>query len=359
VSTRCSPRILLDQSIHCRSLPSPALLRNVKAAARLVLTILDGRLTELDVRFTPLAIKQQEDATSNIEGRMTQADVSLVRLYWNRSSNSGSPSLVFSPKALCSSVGVMLSVSLLILSPASVLPAHSQTPAYSSSSAPGEPDLPDAPSPSPTPQQSSQSNIPFLTPSNNRPLYSMDLGSKFEYFVEPAFGPRSFLTNGVRTGIRMANPPSHYPHEWHAGADAYGRLYGDSYARTGAESIGRFSASYLLHEDPRYQRSESTFVPARLGHALIFSFVDRTDGGHSTVAISNFTGAAAAGFIGNAYLPAGFDNLTHAGQRSVVAFGGLVGQNVLQEFSPELGQFLKKIHLPHIPLPPVWWTGDK
>jgi len=290
---------------------------------------------------------------------MTQADVRFIRLHWNRSSSSESTSLPFPPKALFPTICVMLSVLLLILSPASALRAHSQTPAYASSSAPGEPDLPDAPSPSPTPQQGSQSNIPFLTPSVNRPLYSMDLGGKFKYFVEPAFGPRSFLTNGLTTGIRMANPPSHYPHEWRSGGEAFGRSYGDSFARTGAESIGRFSTSVLLHEDPRYQRSESTFVPARLGHALIFSFVDRTDGGHPTVAVSNFTGAAAAGFIGNAYLPAGFDNLTHAGQRSAVAFGGLAGQNVMQEFSPELSRFLKNIHLPHIPLPPIWWTGDR
>jgi hypothetical protein len=186
----------------------------------------------------------------------------------------------------------------------------------------------------------------------------MDVGEKFKYLVEPAFGPRSFFTNAFSTGIRMANPPSHYPHEWRVGAEAFGRNYGDSFARTGAESIGRFSAAVLLHEDPRYRRSESTSVPARLGHAFVFTFVDRTDGDHRTVAISNFTGAAAAGFIGNAYLPAGFDNLTHAGQRSAIAFGGIAAQNVLQEFSPELGQFLKKIHLPHIPTPPVWWTGD-
>jgi hypothetical protein len=185
----------------------------------------------------------------------------------------------------------------------------------------------------------------------------MDFVEKFKYLVEPAFGPRSFFTNAFSTGIRMANPPSRYPHEWRAGAEAYGRLYGDSFARTGAEGIGRFSTAVLLHEDPRYRRSDSSFLPARLGHALVFIFIDRTDGGHSTVAIANFTGAAAAGFIGNAYLPAGFDNLTHAGQRSATAFGGMAAQNVLQEFSPELGDFLKKIHLPHIPTPPVWWTG--
>jgi hypothetical protein len=160
-------------------------------------------------------------------------------------------------------------------------------------------------------------------------------------------------------GYAWQIPPSRYPHEWRAGAEAYGRLYGDSFARAGAEGIGRFSAAVLLHEDPRYRRSDSTFFPTRLGRALVFTFVDRTEGGHSTVAISNFTGAAAAGFIGNAYLPAGFDNLTHAGQRSATAFGGMAAQNVMQEFSPELGQFLKKIHLPHIPTPPEWWTGDK
>jgi hypothetical protein len=219
-------------------------------------------------------------------------------------------------------------------------------------------ELPDAPSASPTPQQSSQPNLPFLLPQFGRPGQPMDLGDKFKYIVEPAFGPRRLFTNVFSTGIRMANPPSNYPHEWHAGAQAFGRIYGDSFARSGAESIGRFSASVLLHEDPRYRRSESTFFPARLGHAFVFTFVDRTDGDHRTVAISNFTGAAAGGFIGNAYLPAGFDNLTHAGQRSAIAFGGIAAQNILQEFSPELGQFLKKIHLPHIPTPPVWWTGD-
>jgi hypothetical protein len=187
----------------------------------------------------------------------------------------------------------------------------------------------------------------------------MNGGNKFQYLVEPAFGPRSFFTNAFSAGIRMANPPSHYRHEWRAGSEAFGHNYGDSFARTGAESIGRFSASVLLHEDPRYRRSESTSVPGRLAHALAFTVVDRTDRGHPTLAISNFTGAAANGFIGNAYLPPGFDNVTHAGQRSAIAFGRLAGGNIAEEFAPELGLLLKKLHVPHIRLPPVWWTGDK
>jgi len=187
----------------------------------------------------------------------------------------------------------------------------------------------------------------------------MNVGDKFKYFVEPAFGPRALLSTAFRSGIRMANPPSNYPREWHSGAEAYGRFYGDSFAGSGAGSIGRFSTAVLLHEDPRYRRSESTSVAGRFAHALAFTLVDRTDGGHSTLALSNFTGAAASGFIGNAYLPAGFDNLTHAGQRSALAFGGIAGQNVIQEFAPDLQRLFMKIHLPHIPTPPLWWTGDK
>ena len=304
---------------------------------------------------------------------MAQAAVSLTKFYWNRFRGAGSTLLLFSQTMLFPLFSAMLPVSLFLLSSGSVLQANGQTTsAYASSSAAVEAELPDAPSAvsadpadpaaqqssQPSSQLNSQPNIPFLPRRFNRPLQPMDIGDKFKYFVEPAFGPRSFVTNAFGAGIRMANPPSDYPHEWRAGGEAFGRLYGDSFARTGAESIGRFSASALLHEDPRYRRSGNTFFPARLGHAFLFTFVDRTDGGRTTVAISNFTGAAAGGFIGNAYLPPGFDNLTHASQRATFAFGGIAAQNVMQEFSPELGQLLKKIHLLHIPLPPVWWTGN-
>lgn len=287
---------------------------------------------------------------------MKHAGISLTELFWNRSSSTESTSLLLLQKTFIPSASKLL-VAVVILSMGSVLQTQAQTASASiSTDAPGGAGLPDAPSASPMPQQSPQPSIPFQTPPFSR---NMTIGDKFKYLVEPEFGPRSIFTNAFEAGIFMANPPSHYPPEWHGGAEAFGRLYGDSFARNGAEGIGRFTASVLLHEDPRYRRSESNSFPVRLGHAIVFSFVDRTDGGHTTIAISNFTGAAAGGFIGNAYLPAGFDNLTHAGQRSAIAFGGIAAQNVAQEFAPELGRFMKKIHLTHIPMPPVWWTGDK
>jgi hypothetical protein len=245
----------------------------------------------------------------------------------------------------------------IAISASPLLRAQVQTIAESASSSdPQSQSLPDAPTPS---LQNSQPPTPFWMRHYGQIDEPMDFGDKFKFFIEPAFGPRAVFSTAVRSGLRMANPPKGYPPEWHSGMGAYGRLYGDSFARNSAESIGRFSASTLLHEDPRYRRSASTFVPMRIAHALSYTFVDRTDGGSLTPAISNFTGAAANGFIGSLYLPTGFDNLTHAGQRSLDSFGGLAGQNVLQEFAPDIGHALRKIHIPHIPLPPVWWTGDK
>ncbi len=287
---------------------------------------------------------------------MAQAGISLTKIKWNRSCREGLSLPLSLQKPSILLVATLL-VALVILSQGPVLHAQDQTAsAYVSSLASGEQNLPEAPSASPNFQQGPRSNTPVQSPRFSR---TINVGDKFRYLVEPEFGPRSFFTNAFDAGMFMASLPSHYPPEWHGGAEAFGRIYGDSFARNGTEGIGRFSASVLLHEDPRYQRSESTSFPARLGHSLLYSFVDKTDGGHTTVAISNFTGAAAGGFIGNSYLPAGFDNLTHAGQRSTIVFGTIAAQNIAQEFAPELGRFLKMIHLPHIPLPPVWWTADK
>jgi hypothetical protein len=53
-------------------------------------------------------------------------------------------------------------------------------------------------------------------------------------------------------------------------------------------------------------------------------------------AISNFVGAAAAGFVGNTYLPSGFNDVTHAGQRATIQFGVFAAGNLFREFAPQM-----------------------
>jgi hypothetical protein len=168
-----------------------------------------------------------------------------------------------------------------------------------------------------------------------------DARDKFGYYLTETYLNASLLTApAFRAGIRMANPPgrgaTQYPLEWRQGAEAFGRNYGDAFAQRLSFHTARFASGVVIHEDPRYIPSGSHNVFARSVHALTFTLVDRSDSGHAMPAISNFVGAAAAGFVGNAYLPTGFNNVTHAGQRATLQFGFTAAGNLFREFAPQM-----------------------
>ena len=170
---------------------------------------------------------------------------------------------------------------------------------------------------------------------------SLSLGGKFRYYLGETYLNPSFVTApAVRASIRMANPPGHfpaaYPADWRQGAEAFGRNYGDAMAQRISFQTGRFAAGALLHEDPRYAPSSSHNVLARSLHAFTYTFVDRSDSNHRMPAFSNFMGATAGGFVGNTYLPPGFANVTHAGQRATLQFGFFAAGNLYREFAPQM-----------------------
>jgi len=170
-------------------------------------------------------------------------------------------------------------------------------------------------------------------------------------------GPRTLFAPFVAAGIVMANPPPRYPRAWREGVDAYSRNYGNALAPRVSKDTARFLTAALLHEDFRYRPSTSSNPVVRSLHALAFSFVDRSDSGHNRIAVANFVGAGASGFVGNLYLPAGFNNLGHAETRTAFAFGGYAAQNLLREFIPDLLNVTHRLHAPFPRIPvPEWWT---
>jgi len=204
-------------------------------------------------------------------------------------------------------------------------------------------DLPDKPEPqdqSDPPSPSSQTQdensailyLPVATPER------LSFSDKFTIYAHQTFGPPALILPAFAAGFGMANPKSHYPREWRDGAGAFGRLYGDSIATVTSQRTARFLTGVALHEDPRYVRSSSTNPLARTIHALAFTFVDKTDSGRNMIAFSNFAGAATGGFVGRAYLPPGYDDLTHAEQRMTIQFTGIAIQNIAAEFQPQWGR---------------------
>ncbi len=160
------------------------------------------------------------------------------------------------------------------------------------------------------------------------------------YLTETYFNPSILTAPAFRAGLRMANPPgkgaTQYPSEWRQGAEAFGRNYGDAVAERVSFQTARFATGVITREDPRYVPSSKRSVFARSIHAISFTFVDRSNSGHPMPAISNFVGAAAGGFVGNTYLPAGFNDVTHAGQRASLRFGFAAAGNLFREFAPQM-----------------------
>jgi hypothetical protein len=172
------------------------------------------------------------------------------------------------------------------------------------------------------------------------------------------FGARALFTPLFGSAFSMLHPPSGYPNEWRQGMGAFGRIYGSGLAtRTSVQST-RFLTAAMLHEDFRYRPSASKNPLVRSLHAVAFTFVDRSDGGHDRIAFSNFAAAAADGFTPNLYLPAGYNTLGRAETRMASAFGGFAMRNLTREFAPELFKVTRKLHVPFPRIPiPAWWTS--
>jgi hypothetical protein len=182
------------------------------------------------------------------------------------------------------------------------------------------------------------------------------LHDKFLSYAVGAFGPRALFVPLFPASYIMAIPPDRYPRDWREGLPALGRNYADQFAAQTSFQAARFATSAILHEDLRYRRSTSKHPLARAGHALAYGFVDKSDSGHAQIAWSNFAGAAASGYVGRLYRPAGFNDVSHADTSMAIRFGAVAGRNVAEEFSPELVRLAKKLHLKIIHLLPEWWT---
>ena len=182
------------------------------------------------------------------------------------------------------------------------------------------------------------------------------LHQKFVSYAGGTFGPRALFAPLFPTAYLMALPPDHYPRGWRQGAAGLGRNYGDQLAKESASQTARFATSAFLHEDLRYHSSGRKNALARTGHALAFTFVDKSDSGRTEIAWANFAGSAAGGYLGRLYLPNGFNDVSHANTDMYIRFGVAAVRNVADEFSPELIRLIRKLHLKIFHLLPEWWT---
>jgi len=173
-----------------------------------------------------------------------------------------------------------------------------------------------------------------------------DTAGKAACFAHRLLSAGEFIGPLFMAVPEIVKPPAGYPTQWRKGPAAFGRLYGDALALETVQQTSRFLTGLALHEDLRYYPAASGNPLRRTLHAVAFAAFDRSDSGRTTLAASNFLSAAAGGFVGNAYLPGGYNDTSHALTRMGLAFGFIVVQNVVDEFRPELRRLQKTLHLP-------------
>jgi hypothetical protein len=194
--------------------------------------------------------------------------------------------------------------------------------------------------------------LPLLPPRMTRkPLTAED---KLQLYIHQTFGPPAVILPVFGGALAMLNPPNRYPRDWKDGASAFGRNYGETVAAGTARKTAGMLAGIAFHEDPRYMPSTSSNVVLRIGHALAYTVVDRTDSGRKTIAFSNFAAAGAGGLVGMAYLPNGFNDATHAEQRILAQFSAVAVRNLAAEFQPQWAPIVRILRIPK--LLPEWWV---
>lgn len=155
----------------------------------------------------------------------------------------------------------------------------------------------------------------------------------FQYYLKQTFGPSAYFGAAVSGGW---NQWRNSPAEWGRGSDGFGKRMASAYARrTIKNSLDLGVASYrgeVLH----YDRCQCSGVWPRTGHALIRTFIRKTEDGGQTFAVGRFVGAYGSGLLSNTWYPDSRNDFGRGMLRGTTCIGIDLGRNVFREFWPDI-----------------------
>lgn len=173
---------------------------------------------------------------------------------------------------------------------------------------------------------------------------ALTLSERFQLEAHTSLGVSAFFVPAADAFVDMAHPPDKYPREWRDGGAAFGHLYSAEFTRHTTGGFTHFAVAAIDREDPRYYPSNGRNYARRAAYALLFTVFDRSSSGHRTLAFSNLAGSMAAGSVGMAIYPHGYNDFTHSYQRAAIESSTFASHNLFAEFSPEIVRVLHMLH---------------
>ncbi len=163
---------------------------------------------------------------------------------------------------------------------------------------------------------------------------------KFDLFVRRA---HSFDTvSGAIIDSLTAQATGAYP-SFGGGMAGYGKRLGA--ATAGAESasfFGTFALPALLHQDPRYFRSQQTDISDRLAYAASRVIIGRSDSGRSVINTSLILSEFVQAAVSNAYIPYRRETVPGTIENALTGLGSVAQARILNEFWPDIMAFMAR-----------------
>jgi hypothetical protein len=174
-------------------------------------------------------------------------------------------------------------------------------------------------------QTLSASPIPEL----KAPVLPMTQQEKFHYYLRKTYDTQTLFFSAVSAGIRQARDT--VP-EWGQGMEGYSKRFASSYGQRVIDKTIVFGLGSILHEDPRYYKSEKSGVWRRVLHAVGQSFVAHKDSGGIRPKYSSFVGLSAAVCISRQWYPASEQTAGEYLKEGAITFGADIAKNIIREF---------------------------
>jgi len=172
-------------------------------------------------------------------------------------------------------------------------------------------------------------NLPTASP-ESAPLTVL---GKLNFHRESVYSPFSLFESGFQAAILQLNND---PREWGQGYHGFWRRTASTVGYDTARNTFMFTLDSIAHQDPRYYRAGEGAYLGRTRHALGQVFLGHSDSRKKTLPFVRFAATYGVAFLANSWNPDRLSDNRHAVVRGTVTLAADAGNNVFQEFWPDI-----------------------
>ena len=156
---------------------------------------------------------------------------------------------------------------------------------------------------------------------------------KLNFHRESVYSPFSLVESGFQAAILQWNDD---PREWHEGYYGFWRRTASTVGYDTIRNTFMFTLDSIGRQDPRYYREGDGAYLDRTRHAIGQVFLGHTDSRKKTLPFVRFAATYGVAFLANSWNPDRLSDNRHAVVRGTVTLAADAGNNVFQEFWPDI-----------------------